>query len=75
MARKKKTGAKARPTKTAKKRDTRSAAARVEIDEDVGPRDDPVLLALIVFTGLFLVAATIINMLHLGSSYQIGPFS
>ena len=69
MARKKKAAAK--PKAAAKRETTRRRPAVVEPEpsEEV---DDPMALAMILLTGVSLLAATVITMMHLGS-YGAGP--
>lgn len=71
MARKKK-AAKSKPA--AKKRETRRpSAAQQAVPEEGEEMQDPMAVGIVVMTGIFLIIAIVINMMHLGG-YGIGPF-
>ncbi len=73
MARKKK-AAKAKAKPAAKKRETRRpSAAQPAIDDESEEMQDPMAVGIVVMTGVFLVAAIVVNMLHLGH-FGVGPF-
>ncbi len=70
MARKKKKGGAKPKAKPAKKRESRQQPVVVA---DEGEQDDPIALGVIIMTAVFLLAAVLVNMVHLGN-YGVGPF-
>ena len=69
MAKKKK---KAAPKQKAQPKQRRESRQQ-QVIEEAEPETDQMSLGVIIMTGVFLVAAIVINMMHLGH-FDVGPF-
>jgi hypothetical protein len=73
---------KERPKKERVKKERTRAAVHAEpelepdfMEAEATEMQDPVPVGLLIFTAVFLVGAVVLNMLHLGTAYGVGPFS